>query len=66
MSDMSDYILIIDWKNANGCDMCVRGNAEKLALMYDSFTRFLLTKDPGIILRVIAAWDNGKGAANDR
>lgn len=67
MSDMTDYIFVIDKKNENGCDAVIHGNAEKLALMYDTLTRILLQKDSGIILRVIAAWDRGRGAAkNDR
>lgn len=63
MSDITDYIYMFDLKNAAGCDVSIRGNAEKLSQMYDLLTRFLITKDPGIILRVISAWDNGKGAA---
>ena len=63
MSDITDHILIIDKKNESGCEVSVHGNAEKIALMYDVLTRFIITKDPGIIARVICAWDNGKGAA---
>ena len=65
MSDITDYIFIIDKKNENGCEVAVRGNAEKLSGMYDVLTMFIITKDPGILMRVIAAWDNGKGAAHD-
>lgn len=63
MHDITDYMF--DLKNADGCDMSIHGNAEKLSQMYDLLTKFLITKDPGIILRVISAWDNGKGAASD-
>lgn len=28
MSDISDYIFIIDKKNENGCEVAVRGNAD--------------------------------------
>jgi len=61
MSDITDYIYMFDLKNADGCDLSVKGNAEKLSQMYDLLTKFLISKDPGIILRVISAWDNGKG-----
>lgn len=65
MSDITDFIYMFDVKNAAGCDMSVHGNAEKIAQMYDLLTHFLISKDPGVILRVISAWDNGKGAAHD-
>lgn len=65
MHDITDYIYMFDVKNFNGCDMSVHGNAEKLANMYDLLTKFLINTDPGIILRVISAWDNGRGAAHD-
>ena len=65
MSDITDYICMFDLKNAACCDLSIHGNSKKLSKMYDILTRFLITKDPGIILRVISAWDKGKGAAND-
>lgn len=65
MSDITDYIYMFDLKNAEGCDVSIHGNAETLSKMYDLLTRFIITKDPGIILRVISAWDNGRGAAHD-
>ena len=61
----TDYIYMFDIKNARGCDLSVHGNSEKLSQMYDLLTHFLISKDPGIILRVISAWDNGRGAAHD-
>lgn len=63
MSDITDYIYMFDLKNANSCGLSVHGNCETLSQMYDLLTKFLISKDPGIILRVISAWDNGKGAA---
>lgn len=65
MSDITDYVYMFDLKNADGCDLSIHGNAEKLSQMYDLLTKLLITKDPGIILRVISAWDNGRGAAHD-
>lgn len=65
MSDITDYIYMFDLKNFRGCDMSVHGNTEKLANMYDLLTKFLIKSNPGIILRVISAWDNGRGAAHD-
>lgn len=65
MTDITDYIYTFDVKNAKGCEISIRGNAEKLSQMYDNLTHFLISKDPGIILRVISAWDNGRGAAHD-
>ena len=62
-SDITDYIYMFDMKNADGSDLSDYGKVEKLSQMYDLLTKFLITKDPGIILRVISAWDNGKGAA---
>ena len=63
MSDITDYIYAFDMKNANSCELSFHGNGEKLAQMYDRITKNLISKAPGIILRVISAWDNGKGAA---
>lgn len=60
MTDITDYIYMFDLKNENGCEMSVRGNAEKMANMYDTLTHFLITKDPEILLRVMAAWDRRK------
>ena len=65
MHDITHYIYMFDLKNADGCDLSVQGNCEKLSQMYDLLTKLLISKDPGIILRVISAWDNGKGAAHD-
>ncbi|MBO5809844.1 MAG: hypothetical protein J6R32_03345 [Bacteroidales bacterium] len=65
MSDLTDYIYMFDLKNTDGCDISIHGNAEKLAKMYDLLTHFLMQKDPGIIVRVLAAWDKRRGAAND-
>lgn len=65
MSDITDYIYMFDLKNTAGCDMSIHGNAEKLSQMYDLLTKFLISKDPGILLRVISAWDKGRGAANE-
>lgn len=65
MSDITDYIYLFDLKNTNGCELSFHGNGEKLAQMYDQLTKNLLSTAPGIILRVIAAWDKGKGAASD-
>lgn len=60
MSDITDYIYMFDVKNAEGCEVSVHGNGEKIASMYDILTHFLITKDPGIILRIMAAWDRRK------
>ena len=65
MSAITDYIYMFDLKNFNGCDMSVHGNAEKLANMYDLLTKFLIKSNPGIILRVLSARDNGRGDARD-
>ena len=65
MSDITDYIYMFDIKNARRCDISIHGNAEKMSQMYDLLTHYLISKDPGIILRVISAWDNGRGAAHD-
>ena len=65
MSDLTDYIYMFDLKNADGCDMSIHGNSEKIAQMYDLLTHFIITKDPGVIRRVIHAWEKGKGAAHD-
>lgn len=65
MSDITDYICIFDKKNENGCEVGIHGNGEKLSQMYDILTNFLMTKDPGILMRVICAWDKRKGAAHD-
>ena len=64
MSDLTDYIYMFDLKNADGCDMSIHGNGEKIAQMYDLLTHFIITKDPGVMRRVIHAWEKGKGAAN--
>ena len=45
-------------------DMSIHGNSEKIAQMYDLLTHFIITKDPGVMRRVIHAWEKGKGAAN--
>lgn len=58
MSDITDYIYVFDVKNANGCELSFRGNGEKLAQMYDQITKNFISIAPGIILRVISAWDN--------
>lgn len=57
MTDITDYIYMFDVKNADGYDVSVRGNVEEIARMYDVLTKILITKDPGIMLRVISAWD---------
>ena len=64
-TDVTDYIFIEDLKNQNSAVVSVHGNGEKLASMYDLLTKFFITKDPGIMMRVISAWEKGKGAAND-
>ena len=65
MSDFTDYIYMFDLKNADGCDISIHGNSENIAQMYDLLTHFIITKDPGIIRRVIHAWEKGKGATHD-
>lgn len=64
MSDLTDYIYMFDLKNADGCDMSVHGNSEKIAKMYDLLTFFIMKNDPDVLMRVINAWEKGKGAAN--
>lgn len=63
MSDVTDFIFVVDLKNYNGADVSVHGNSEKIARMYDLLTKFLIQMDPHIIMRVISAWDKGMGAA---
>ena len=65
MSDLTDYIYMFDLKNADGCDIAVYGNSEKIAKMYDLLTHFIMTKDPGVLMRVMHAWEKRKGAAHD-
>ena len=57
MRKVSDFILITDCKNYNGCDISVHGNAEKIAKQYDALTQFMISKDPHILMCVISAWD---------
>lgn len=57
MSDITDYIYMFDVKNAEGCEVSVHGNGEKIASMYDILTHFLITKYPGIIMRVMTVWE---------
>ncbi len=57
MRKVSDFILITDCKNYNGCDISVHGNAEKIAKQYDALTQFMISKDPHILMRVISVWD---------
>ena len=64
-SDVTDYIFIEDLKNQNSAAVSVHGNGEKLASMYDLLTKFFITKDPDIMIRVISAWEKGMGAAHD-
>lgn len=66
MSDITDYICVFDIKNAYGCDLSFCGNEEKLAMMYDQITKSFISVEPGIISRVISAWDNWIGDANDK
>lgn len=61
MSDITDYIYVFDVKNADGCELSVHGNCEKLSQMYDLLTKFLISKYTGILLRDISAWDNERG-----
>lgn len=65
MHEITDYIYMFDLKNAECCDLSVHGNGEKIARMYDLLTKFIMATDPDILLRVITAWDNGRGAAHD-
>ena len=57
MKKVGTYLIATDCANYNGCEISVRGNAEKIANQYDALTNFLITKDPGILLSVISAWD---------
>lgn len=65
MSDITDYIFIYDLKNYKGCNCSVHGNAEKVVLMYDCLTKFLISKDPGIILCVMLHGIMEKELQND-
>lgn len=65
MSDLTDYIIIIDKKNENGCDVSVRGNDIKLTQLYDTLTSILISKFPSVMKLVTSIWWNGEGAVHD-
>lgn len=57
MKKVGTYIILTDCANYNGCDVSVHGNSEKIAHQYDVLTNFMLQNQPGILMRVINAWD---------
>lgn len=57
MKKVGTYLIATDCANYNGCELSIHGNGEKIAQQYDALTHFLISKDPEIIMRVIAAWD---------
>lgn len=57
MKKVGTYLIATDCANYNGCDLSVRGNAEKIANQYDALTNFMIQNNPGILMRVISAWD---------
>lgn len=57
MKKIGTYLIATDCANYNGCDLSVRGNAEKIAKQYDALTHFMIETDPGLMLRVISAWE---------
>lgn len=42
MKKVGTFILTTDCANFNGCDLSVRGNAEKIANQYDVLTNFMI------------------------
>ena len=57
MKKIGTYLIATDCANYNGCDLSVRGNAEKIAKQYDALTHFMIENDPEILMCVITAWD---------
>ena len=57
MKKVGTYLIATDCTNYNGCEISVRGNAEKIANQYDALTNFMIQNNPGILMRVISAWD---------
>ncbi len=60
MKEVGTYIIVTDYANYNGCNCTIRGNAEKIAKQYDAITNFILQNKPGILMRVISAWERRK------
>lgn len=48
---------IIGYESENGCHISVRGNAGTVAKQCDALTQFMIKTNPGIIERVVSAWE---------
>jgi hypothetical protein len=57
MKKVGTYLIATDCANYNGCELSVRGNAEKIANQYDALTNFMIQNNPGILMGVLSAWD---------
>ncbi len=52
-----DYIIATDIKNYNGMNLSIHGNGEKLAKIFDGIVHHMILNMPGLIERVLIAWD---------
>ena len=57
MKKVGTYIILTDCANYKGCCCSLQGNSEKIAQQYDVLTNYLVQNTPGILMRVLSAWD---------
>ena len=60
MKQNYDYIIAIDAKDFNGMNLSIRGNGEKLAKIFYGIVHHMILNMPGVIERVLIAWDKRK------